>query len=140
MLTKYLDKALNWLPPTRSPKWSKLLVWLAVGNAILLLLTRVILGVSITVGSVTGFLIISSIISVFLIPGYFGYSRYALGIFSGIAIGHLYMFTQVLFSADKSWTDLTSIFSFLSMVVLGIMAGLLAQILDSLITQENDKP
>lgn len=105
-------------------------VWAAsfVGNTILLLSTRILLGQTITAQNILGFSIIAFLITLFLVPGYFGLKILPLGVMVGNTAGIGYMLYLILTNKNDGWIDLTSIFGFLSLVVFGLLAGVIAQI------------
>lgn len=115
------------LPEKKSQKWFLLIALVFATNLIGLLLTRILVGQSLTVEALIGFGLISIVISLFLLPGYLGSSAYAFSVLLGDTTGLAYMYYLILARKNDGWVDLTSIFAFLSLVVIGIGAGIIAQ-------------
>lgn len=116
------------IPEKRSHKWYFVMGGVFFINIAALLFSRLLVGQSITLKNAVGFGIISTIISFFVLPGFFGFQTYTLAVLLGNFTGITYMLYLILSRIKDGWADLTSIFSFLTLVVIGVVTGILAQI------------
>src|SRR3989344_3473639 len=107
-----------YLPEKKSQKWFILLAAVFAVNYVGLLLTRPLVGESLTAEALIGFGIISLVIALFVLPGYLGSTAYAFSALVGDVTGLAYMFYLILAKRNDGWVDLTSIFAFLSLVVI----------------------
>ena len=116
------------LPAKNSQSWFYIWAVTFVGNTLLLIISRALLNQEITAQNILGFSIVSFLITLFVLPGYFGWRLLSFGVLLGNIVGLIYLFYLILTVKNDGWIDLTSIFAFLSVVVIGLITGILAQI------------
>lgn len=116
------------LPKTRSTGWFRLISASFVVNFSLIIISRLFIDASISIQNIFGFVILSLIFSTLLFLGYYGLRVWVYCIVFSNLIGLLYMLYSVVFQTGAGWTDLISIFSLISLIAVGFIGGLIAQV------------
>ena len=117
------------LPIKKSFRWIYVLAGVFTINAAALLMSRVALGMAITVQIAISLAALSLIVSAIASVGYFG-----ARIFSNVFIlfdilGLGYMYYIILSDKNGGWADLTSAIGFVVFAGLGIIAGIITEII-----------
>lgn len=97
-------------------------------NLTALLASRVVVSGTINLQNIIGFSILSLIISVLILLGYFGFTYFIKSLVVTNIIAVIYLFYAVLNNVSDGWTDLISIFSFLTILLIGFVCGILFEI------------
>lgn len=129
------------LPHKKSKFWFLIIVLFFLLNFGGLLLSRYLLGNlnSLTLENIIGYIIVSIINTSFIGLGYFGFNVFAGTLMGLTVIGIIYlMATSILNSAD-GWTDLTSFFGYETLVISGVVLGIIAQLTKLVIRKINKK-
>jgi len=117
------------LPTNKSIRWIYVLAIVFIINIGSLLITRLVLGSAINSKNAIGFAVIAIIAGVAACLGYFGKKAFSyLFIFFNL-IGILYMYYIAIMDKSNGWADLTSIVGFMFMSCIGILLGILTEII-----------
>lgn len=117
------------LPLKKSFRWIYILIGTFIINISALLLSRVVLNIEINFRNVIGFAIISIIVSVIASAGYFGIRKFSLTFIIVDIIGICYLFFTVISGKSTGWADLTSVIGFMVLLVFGVCAGIIAELI-----------
>ncbi|GGJ61992.1 hypothetical protein GGR02_001109 [Anoxybacillus voinovskiensis] len=125
------------LPPKFSSRW----YWITGGVFLLLfimlLLSRFMLHVAVDAKNVIAFLIVSFLLAMIAgVGGFFGGTTYFTVSFSFYVIAIMYLLFLSWTRANDGWSDLTSIIAFLFLAGIGMVAGVLAQLVRILIKRQ----
>ena len=117
------------LPKKKSIGWLYVLTCVFIINICSLLVTRVILGSEINTKNAAGFVVLALIASIAACFGYFGKKAFSYLFILFNLIGILYMFYIAIMGKSSGWADLTSIVGFMFMSCMGILLGILTEII-----------
>ena len=117
------------LPLKKSFRWIYILIGTFIINISALLLSRVVLNIEINFRNVIGFAIISIIVSVIASAGYFRIRKFSLTFIIVDIIGICYLFFTVISGKSTGWADLTSVIGFMVLLVFGVCAGIIAELI-----------
>jgi hypothetical protein len=121
------------IPPKRSSGWSTVTAGLFVVLLILLTASRLLSGLETDGRSLIGFAILASIAALAAgAGGFLGGKIYFVVVTFSYAMGILYMLYILLTQASGGWSDITSVISFMTIALIGIISGLVVQIVWSL--------
>lgn len=118
------------LPPKFSSRWSFVIGGVFLLLFIMLLLSRFMLHVAVDAKNVIAFFIVSFLLAVVAGGGgFFGGAIYFIVSFSFYVIAIIYLLFLSWTRANDGWSDLTSIVAFLFLAGLGIVSGVVAQLI-----------
>ena len=125
------------LPERYSKKWIIMLVALFLLTFISLIIVGQILNLNLAFENISGFVLLSLITAVLIsLGGYLG-----ARVYFGIAaifniIGIIYMLYISLNRTAEGWSDLVSIISLMSAIVIGLILGIVVQVIAYLIKKK----
>ncbi len=128
------------LPDKYSKKWPYILIAIFGLNFIALLAQSQILNTNINAANIISFAILSLSISLLItVGGFLGGKIYFITASLFDLAGIIYMLYITLNKTAEGWSDLVGIISFLTTIILGLILGLLTQIIYTIITKEKGK-
>lgn len=117
------------LTKKKSIRWIYVLAIVFIINIGSLLITRIMLGSAINSKNAIGFAVISIIAALAACLGYFGKKAFSYLFILFNLIGILYMYYIAIMDKNSGWADLTSIVGFMFMSCIGILLGILTEII-----------
>ena len=118
------------LPAKQSKKWFYILLSLFLMTFISLIIVSQILSINIELENIGGFILLSFFIATTIsVGGYIGADVYFVIAFIFYILGLIYMFYVSITKTAEGWSDLVSIISFLVTVGLGVLLGIVGQLL-----------
>ncbi|MEI6578854.1 MAG: hypothetical protein WCN92_05255 [Eubacteriales bacterium] len=128
------------LPEKHSKKWGYLSIALLLFTFVSLIFVCKILNISIGTQNIIGFTLLSIFIATAIsIGGYLGATAYLLTSLVFYVLGIIYMFYVSLNKTAEGWSDLVSIISFLTTVGIGVISGLIIQVIWFLVSKKRYK-
>jgi hypothetical protein len=122
------------LPQKYSIKWIYILVALFLLTFISMFIVTSILALSVSLENIGGFAILSLAVSLAIgIGGLIGAKAYFNIALIFNILGIIYMLTVSIFRTAEGWSDLISIISYLFVLAIGIVLGMLVQLIIILI-------
>ncbi|AST07415.1 permease [Anoxybacillus flavithermus] len=121
------------VPNSRSKQWYRVSTFLFFLFLCLLLASRILLSIKINFEQFISFSIISFILSCIIgVSGFFGKTTFAM-IFSSFSIvGVLYTLFISFTRMHDGWSDITSVISFLTISMFGVVVGVIAEVIHTL--------
>lgn len=128
------------LPKKYSVKWIYILIALFLLTFVSMFLVTNILDLSIGFENIGGFAVLSLAVSLAIgIGGLIGAKTYFKIALTANIIGIIYMLTISIFRTAEGWSDLVSIISYLFILSIGIVLGMLVQLVLILINCYKNK-
>ncbi len=123
------------LPEKYSIKWIYILVALFLLTFVSMFIVTTILDLSISIDNISGFALLSLAVSLTIgLGGLLGLKAYFKTAFVFNILGIIYMMSVTIFRTAEGWSDLVSIISYLFMLSIGIILGVIVQFAVILIT------
>lgn len=117
------------LPNKYSIKWIYILIALFILTFVSMLLVITILDLSIGFDNISGFALLSLAVSLSIgLGGLLGAKAYFKTALVFNILGILYMLYIIIFRTAEGWSDLVSIISYLLLLSIGIILGVIVQI------------
>jgi hypothetical protein len=117
------------LPKKYSVKWIYILIALFLLTFISMFLVNTILALSLSLENIGGFAMLSLAVSLAIgIGGIIGAKVYFNIALIANILGILYMLTVSIFRTAEGWSDLVSIISYLFVLSIGIVLGMIVQL------------
>ena len=124
------------LPEKNSKKWIPVFLFLFALTFISMIAVSLILNLKIGFNNISGFLILSLIVSLAIgSGGYLGARIYFITAFVFNFIGILYMMFISIFRTAEGWSDLVSVISYLFLLSLGLIIGFVFQVIVYLVSR-----
>jgi hypothetical protein len=128
------------LPKKYSVKWIYILIALFLLTFISMFLVNTILALSLSLENIGGFAMLSLAVSLAIgIGGIVGAKVYFNIALIANILGILYMLTVSIFRTAEGWSDLVSIISYLFVLSIGIVLGMIVQLVIILINHYKKK-
>lgn len=123
------------LPKKYSVKWILILVALFLLTFVSMFLVTTILALSISLENISGFALLSLAVSLAIgVGGVLGLKAYFKTALVFNILGIIYMLSITIFRTAEGWSDLVSIISYLFILAIGIILGVIVQLAVILIT------
>ena len=127
-------------PEKGSNQWITAGVLVFIINLCLILISRFQLGVGVDAIALFGFAVISLITAGICSMGYFGLDVLSKVVLAADALGLIYMAYITTTVSSDGWSDFASLYSLLSMIILGMIFGVILQIAMSYYMNFESKP
>ena len=129
------------LPHKKSKFWFLVILLFFFLNLGSLLLSRYLLGSlnNLTLENIIGYTIVSIINTSLIGLGYFGFNVFAGTLMGFNVIGIIYLMAASILNNADGWTDLTSFFGYETLVISGVVLGIIAQLTKLVIRKINKK-
>lgn len=116
------------LPEKYSIKWIYILVALFLLTFVSMFIVTTILDLSISIDNISGFAMLSLAVSLSIgLGGLLGLKAYFKTALVFNILGIIYMMSVTIFRTAEGWSDLVSIISYLFMLSIGIILGVIVQ-------------
>lgn len=126
------------LPEKYSIKWLPILMALFLLTFISMFLVTTILDLNISLENIGGFAILSLAVSLAIgIGGILGSSAYFITALLFNILGIIYTFIITIFRTAEGWSDLVGIVSYLFLLTVGIILGVVLQLIIILLRKYN---
>ncbi|WP_163150419.1 permease [Anoxybacillus sp. MB8] len=126
------------LPKSRSKQWYVISIFLFFLFLCTLIVSRLLLNVDMDFKQLVGFAIISFILSSIIgIGGFFGKTTFITISFAFFLIGMSYVLFISVTNLHDGWSDITSIISFLTISLFGVVIGVIAEIIRTLLKKKS---
>lgn len=113
----------------RSPEWLYVLLAIFILNIASFVAYQLILDIPLSLSTLIGFKGLSIVIAIIASLGYFGFAVFSLSFIIADIIGLCYMFFIIITEKSNGWADLTSIAALATFLFVGIIVGILLQII-----------
>ncbi|MED0656852.1 permease [Anoxybacillus ayderensis] len=126
------------LPESRSKQWYVVSIFLFFLFLCMLVVSRLLLNMDMDFKQLVGFAIISLILSCIIgIGGFFGKTTFVIISFAFFIIGMIYMLFISITDLHDGWSDITSIISFLTISLFGVVIGVIAEIIRTFLKKKS---
>ncbi|KAF0091710.1 MAG: permease [Fusobacteria bacterium] len=123
------------LPKKHSVKWIYILIALFVLTFVSMFFVTTILDLRVSLDNLSGFAILSLAVSLAIgLGGLLGSTAYFKTALLFNILGIIYMFVITIFKTAEGWSDLVSIISYMFILSIGIILGVIVQLVLIIIT------
>lgn len=126
---KELWNKIHFLPVKGASHWIIVLGIVFAANIAALFISRALIGQTMTMANAGAFVGLSLAIAVVSCLGYFGFEVFSLMVLAGNLIGIIYLFFIILTNASQGWSDLTSLIGLFYFVAMGVVFGIMMQVI-----------
>ncbi|AXM87719.1 permease [Anoxybacillus ayderensis] len=126
------------IPRSRSKQWYMVSIFLFFLFLCTLIVSRILLSIQIDLKQFISFAIISFVLSCIIgIGGFFGKTTFITISFAFFLIGMSYVLFISVTDLHDGWSDITSIISFLTISLFGVVIGVIAEIIRTLLKKKS---
>ncbi len=126
---KELWNKIHFLPAKGSSRWINVLAIVFIANIAALFISRALIGQTTTTANMAAFVGLSLGIAIVSCLGYFGFEVFSLLVLAGNLMGIIYLFFIILTNASQGWNDLTSLIGLFYFVAMGVVFGIMMQVI-----------